>query len=381
MEAALAELFAVGQAEFTMEGVARRGFYAIGTVYERWPDKGALLQELAVGPISDSLTAFLAGMTNAQSACAAAMRSGDNERTLALVGEVLLAAHTTPRLQDVAADLWVSLRTGLQRWMGPGMSWYGGTTALGNALLGLLDIRGPGDESGWVRLLSDACQQEDVAMDLRASGVRVTQAPVPGVPLPSRQDPVATALIEAARSLLNESGAAGTTTREIAASAGVTTGALYRRYEGKSTLLADVLLAQLEPERYAWTWNLIAGLATDDPYSATAEVMAQRMIDVSEDLPAQRVLLQVGIAARNEPGLRGQVAERIDVAMQARQELVSQFIDLGLVRDDVDPAAYAWAFQTLPVGNRAILPLGFAIDAAEARSAMRAIMAASATEI
>ena len=47
VKAARAELLTVGQAEFAMEGVARRGFYSIGAVYNRWPDRESLLSDLA----------------------------------------------------------------------------------------------------------------------------------------------------------------------------------------------------------------------------------------------------------------------------------------------------------------------------------------------
>ena len=46
LDAAREELLAVGQAEFAMEGVARRGFYSIGSVYSRWPDRESLLRDL-----------------------------------------------------------------------------------------------------------------------------------------------------------------------------------------------------------------------------------------------------------------------------------------------------------------------------------------------
>jgi AcrR family transcriptional regulator len=201
---------------------------------------------------------------------------------------------------------------------------------------------------------------------------------VPVIPLPSREDPVAASLIGAAQSLLAERGPAATTTRHIASTAGVTTGALYRRYEGKSRLLADVLLTQLDPERYAWTWDLIAALASPDPYLAAGDVLADRVVATSGNLREQRILIQVGVAARNDSDLRQQVRDRIEAAMEARRDMVRHFVDEDVVRDDVDPEGVAWAFQALPVGIRTCLPLVDSLPGDEVRSAMRSMLLSAA---
>ncbi|MFM7598349.1 MAG: hypothetical protein ACKO70_08275 [Actinomycetota bacterium] len=68
--------------------------------------------------------------------------------------------------------------------------------------------------------------------------------------------------------------------------------------------MSDVLVTQLGPDRCEWTWSLVQALASDDPLGGSAAVLANRMIEVAQDLPAQQVHLQVGVAARNDPGLR-----------------------------------------------------------------------------
>jgi|DEB0MinimDraft_3_1074331.scaffolds.fasta_scaffold21821_2 AcrR family transcriptional regulator len=80
-----------------------------------------------------------------------------------------------------------------------------------------------------------------------------------------------------------------TFTRRVSAQAGVTTGAIYRRYEGKGALLADVLLVALAPDRYEWTWELVAALASDDPYRAAADVMTAQLLAASRTEAEQRV--------------------------------------------------------------------------------------------
>ena len=49
------------------------------------------------------------------------------------------------------------------------------------------------------------------------------------------------------------------------------------------------------------------------------------------------------------------------------------------MRDDVDPAVFAWGFQTLPVGARVLLALDIPLDGPAVATAMRAILTAAAS--
>ncbi len=376
VEAARAELLTVGQAEFAMEGVARRGFYSIGTVYNRWPDREALLSDLAVDVVSPAIDEALRAADGP--AAAIAWTLGDGRDDVLLAGEILLAGHTMPTVRPSSLDAWEALRGGLAAHLPESMAWYVATYAVGNALLHAIGIDGPEPATGRVTWFADASAGHAGPPAPAPSMPRFDGVDVPVVPGPERTDDVAVALIGAARILLEAHGAAGTSTRGIAASAGVTTGALYRRYQGKSRLLADVLLTQLEPDRYTWTWDLVQALATADPFSDAATVLASRLIAVAEDAPAQKVLLQVGIAARSDPALREQIAERVKVAHAARVDMVRHFAETGVLREDVLPEVFAWGFQAIPVGVRATLPLGVPLDRDAVSASMAALLRAGA---
>lgn len=375
LAAARAELLAVGQAEFAMEGVARRGFYSIGSVYTRWPDREALLGDLGAEVVSPDIGEAL----RAASSPAAAIEwtLGDGRNDVLLASEILLAGHTMPHVRPASLRVWEALRTGLGAYLPEGVAWYVATYAVGSALLHALGIDGPDPATGRVQWLVDACATGTDPRARTVSMPRFDTLEVPVVPGPERNDEVAIALIGAARILLEAHGAAGTSTRGIAASAGVTTGALYRRYEGKSRLLADVLLTQLEPDRYTWTWGLVRALASEDPFSDAATVLANRLLVAAEDAPAQKVLLQVGIAARSDPELRAQIAERIRIAHTARVDMVRHFAETGVLREDVSPEVFAWGFQTIPVGVRATLPIGVSLDPEAVSAAMAALLRAA----
>ena len=374
--AAREELLAVGQSEFAMEGVARRGFYSIGSVYSRWPDRESLLRDLGSAVIAPAMARELHSAEDAAAAISWVLEDGRDDVLLA--GEILLAGHTVPALRPVSLEVWDTLHGGLAAHLPEGMAWYVATYAVGNALLHALGIDGPDPAVGRVTWLADACADGTGPRAPAASAPRFDGVEVPLVPGPQHTDDVAVALIGAARILLEAHGAAGTSTRGIAASAGVTTGALYRRYEGKSRLLADVLLTQLEPDRYTWTWDLVRAFGSEAPFSDAATVLANRLIVVAEDAPAQRVLLQVGIAARSDPALRAQIAERIRIAHAARVDMVRHFAETGVLREDVSPEVFAWGFQTIPVGVRATLPLGVPLDREAVSASMAALLRAAA---
>ena len=376
LAAACEELLAVGQAEFAMEGVARRGFYSIGTVYNRWPDRESLLRDLASEIIAPAIVGALRATGGSADAIAWVLGAGRDDMLLA--AEILLAGHTMPEVRPASLTVWKALREGLAAHLPDSMAWYVATYAVGNALLHAIDIDGPDPAAGRVTWLADACASVPVSTVRLRGASPPANVEIPVVPDPERSDEVAMALIGAARILLEENGAAGTSMRGIAASAGVTTGALYRRYDGKSRLLADVLLTQLQPDRYTWTWDLVQALASEDPFGDAASVLAQRLISAAEDAPAQKVLLQVGIAARNDAALRAQIAERVRIANAARVDMVRHFAEAGVLREDVSPEVFAWGFQAIPVGVRATLPLGVPLDREVVSASMAALLQVAA---
>lgn len=374
LEAAREEILAVGQADFAMEGVARRGFYSIGTVYSRWPDREALLSDLGSVVVAPAITQALRVAQTPADAIAWALDEGRDDVLVA--GEILLAGHTMPDVRPASLEVWESLRGGLAQHLPESMAWYVATYAVGSALLHAIGIDGPDPATGRVAWFAEATATDSAAPS--AAMPRPDTIEIPVVPGPERTDDVAVALIGAARILLEQQGAAGTSTRGIAVTAGVTTGALYRRYEGKSRLLADVLITQLQPDHYTWTWYLVQALASDEPFTDAASVLAERMITVAEDAPAQKVLLQVGIAARGDAALREQIAERVRIAHAARVDMVRHFTEAGLLRDDVTPEVFAWGFQAIPVGVRATLPLGVPLDPHEVGASITALLRAAA---
>lgn len=362
----------MGQGEFAMESVARRAYFSVGSLYERWPDRESLVADVARGLLIDALRTRFGTVESEEGALRVVL--DDEGRLMTLLGECILASRTMPSVAEPARQAYDEVRQELQRWMGPGMAWYLSMLGIGGALMSLMGVKV--DDPAGCPAFADACRIEVSGGHVVGDGALVAGTELPEVPPLSRDDPVALSLLEAARIVLAERGGSAARAREIASRAGVTTGALYRRYEGKSGLIADVLLLQLQPDRYAWTWDLIEAFDRADPYSAAAGILTDRIEIMASDREGQEVLLQIGVAARNDEGLRGEVGRRIAAALEARRGMIEQFAEVGLVRLDASPAVLAWGFQALPVGIRATLPLLGGVDGAEVKDAMRAMLVA-----
>ena len=376
LDAAVAELLAVGQADFSMESVAKRAFYSIGTVYNRWSDRDALLADVALERVLPTLVHGIDAGESREHVIDWLL--GDGQPQALLAGEILLAGRTSPTVRPASRAVWEGTVSGLGQSLPMSMAWYVATYAVGTALLEVIGAAGPHPARGRVAWFVDACVSAAPVAGGRQLRSTFESIEIPVVPDPSRSDAVARALVGAARELLAERGAASTSTRDIAAGAGVTTGALYRRYDGKSGLLADVLLTQLQPDRYAWTWELVTALATEDPLSDAAGVLGRRMLEVASDEQAQAVLLQLGIAARNDPVLQSQVAERIAAAHAARVDMAMHFAQTGLLRADVAPEVLVWGFQAIPVGVRATQAAGIGLDGNVVSASMEALLRSAA---
>jgi AcrR family transcriptional regulator len=115
-----------------------------------------------------------------------------------------------------------------------------------------------------------------------------------------RRSATRTAILEAAVSCLVEHGYAGTTTRRIAETAGVSAGALKHHFDSKAELLGETrrMLTERAGE------ELLRQLPSDAP---TIRVRTERLLDATWELykgPLLQAALELLMAARSDPKLR-----------------------------------------------------------------------------
>ncbi len=164
------------------------------------------------------------------------------------------------------------------------------------------------------------------------------------------------------------------TVRSIAESAGVTTGAIYRRYESKDQLVADTIRAHLTADRTTWAIPFVARLAgtqAGDP----AEILAEQLA-LAGDGAAERTRLSVEflVASRVSPDARQVLVERINEAQQARQALFRAMQQNGIFSRDDTPMSLSWALQVTPTGARLLSLVGPQPSAEQWRSAMSSLL-------
>jgi AcrR family transcriptional regulator len=165
--------------------------------------------------------------------------------------------------------------------------------------------------------------------------------PQPADPGSRASDEVRERLIDAAAAVFAREGYAGTRIHDIVREAGLTTGAVYGRFRGKSELLHEAVIARATPqvripaERIAKVADLIAlGASRTDPGLSDREAL----------------LLETYVAARRDPEVARALADADSLWREAVAPLVDAALADGTVAPDVDPDAVLYLVRVLRVG-------------------------------
>ena len=142
----------------------------------------------------------------------------------------------------------------------------------------------------------------------------------------------------AAIEVFAERGYARAGVAEIASRAGVTTGAIYSRYEGKADLLAEAIEDA--------TGHEFDDLFSDHRFEGRMEdilrIAGSHLVERHEEQTRSRVpgiLLESFTAARHEPEVARMLRERMDVRHRRLAEIVEAAKQAGGIDDDVDTEA------------------------------------------
>jgi AcrR family transcriptional regulator len=167
-------------------------------------------------------------------------------------------------------------------------------------------------------------------------------------------DAVQDALIDAVAAIVARVGLARATGSRIARRAGVTSGAIYGRYETKEELLQqaiEVLLAQRMSDDISGRIDPV--IAAADPGAATAQILAGYLTPARRDWRHFRI--EVNLAARSHPGVaatlhRVQEDARADYlqAIGARTEQERADLDILARAAQLTPMGLAFADLLMP---------------------------------
>src|SRR5438477_13073708 len=156
----------------------------------------------------------------------------------------------------------------------------------------------------------------------------VVQAPPVVAPVNTRER-----LIAAAVEVFVEQGYEGARVQDIARAAGLTTGAIYANFRGKSELLFDAIGVRADAEM-----DQMLTEARRRDVRELLELLGDRLVRPREDVP---LLIDAVAAARRDDELAGTLRDRLDVREGAIVELVERAKHDGSIDPMLDTRAFA----------------------------------------
>ena len=190
---------------------------------------------------------------------------------------------------------------------------------------------------------------DDPAPRVRAARRRrdPSLASVPGHAL----DDLGQALVLASADTFAELGYEQATVAEIAQRAGLTTGAIYNRFAGKGSLLAEVI-GQIVGPRVLSPVAEVTLLVTSATPDAGGPALggALRALQAGAHDRDTSLRLESRHAARREPEVDAAIRPLQDHVLATTAAAVREAQTEGLVRPDVDAEILAWFVLSAPVG-------------------------------
>jgi len=350
LDAAMHAIEADGVDRLGMSAVARRAGLSTGALYGRYESGGELAAAVWNARVRDQhfelLDSAIGVLIDGQALAVMdplvkELASPSTETVVAL--ELLATARRIDELEEVVvADV--------NRWMA---EWAAGPRTRRKrrraqvlwtlaTVWGILLHRGPGQRRlNWSPILRG----------LRRSFARSYDEPsdrlVPGDALIVRSqtdDPVEDALIDAVAAIVSRVGLERATGSRIARRAGLTSGAIYGRYETKDDLLEhaiDTLLARRLSDDLGFIRDT---LVVADPGTVTAKVVASYLSPPRREW--RRFRIEAHLAARIHP----QVAATLDQVQEAAKRQYLDTLGARTPKERRELDLFARAAQLTPVG-------------------------------
>ena len=143
---------------------------------------------------------------------------------------------------------------------------------------------------------------------------------------PSSENQTRTRILQAAQRLFAAKGFEGTTTRDLAQTAGVAEGTLFRHFANKKAILVEVATS-------GWVdilTDLLTELSEMGSYKAIAQVMRRRMWNLQKNADIMRVCF---MEVQFHPDLRDRIqTEVIDKMTDVAEAFFQTAIDKGIYR-------------------------------------------------
>lgn len=348
-----------GSRAFSIEALARVADVGVGTIYERWDNRVGILDDVIGSRILDRLHQLKSELETLESPehLRRLFDSDEGRECLALASDVLFAVRDMPTLGHhtdgivgavtalVGDDESVQKREPLTWWLtalaiGWGILHTGEADLppIADAVVFALTGSGAhGDSRGSTKLSTEIHRADRVSII---------------------DDEISIAIVEAAREMLSSEDGPTFTAREVGRRAGVSKGALYRRYGSRADVIRRVLLTDLDEERFAWSNEFLEVVSGDDPINGAAEAMERTLRRVYEDEPMMRRLLEVTVAARTDDSIKAHVIGHIRAAVEERRVVIAGLQEIGILKSGASDETLSWFIQAVPIGTRLMAAAG-----------------------
>ena len=159
-------------------------------------------------------------------------------------------------------------------------------------------------------------------------------------------------ILEAAMRLFVAQGYDRTTMREIAAEAGVSTGAIYVYFQTKAEMLQSLCAEETALERAELLEAIRSAAPGDDPIAVGLGAAFRRYVEASPIARRERQQLQLMLQyeAMRDPEFGATMREMIESWRAVIVELAREEQAAGRMRDDIDLGALATILISLPFG-------------------------------
>jgi AcrR family transcriptional regulator len=373
LEAAAAEVRKGGYDGTALTAIAANCNFATSAIYNRFPTKEILLETLVserlesdLGPAVDKLDA---GLWSEDTTTEMTKTTGAvvDPNLLATLHELELASCHNPaarllvqpfadrHLATALAAREVAASSGhIRSDQDPRaqcMLIHAGR--IGSHLLGLVSKPPKGGSSTIDHLIRLAVR--DIPFDTIASPearVPVRLDPGPSIPERSAPDAIGRSLIDAGAAIFATEGYHDTTVARISRAAGLTTGAIYNRFDGKAGLFNEILLNGIAISDLKDSLDLSTALATSESVEQSAMLLATlsdrgRSPEGIRDLSLRLVARD---AARSEAQIAALLAPMQDHLLAQVATIFRDSQTAGTMRDDLDPEVLAWWLTSMTYG-------------------------------
>jgi AcrR family transcriptional regulator len=358
-DAARGEFSSVGARALSFRAVARAAFVSPGAVYERWPNKNALIADFVLTELPETVREFTQPWQDDSRDVHALIEADLADETrlqqLRFVAQCAYAAQQNPELGAATRQSLVSLGSSIAHRLKPNadltaLTWLCVVTWLGHALICTAGGPVPPQSATFLAKLLDnlspilahpgTLRSEDPGSIQSTSAWQAT-----GV----LEDPTYKALVRATKRAIAERGVSAIQTRSIAQAAGVTTGAFYRRFHGRLDALLSAFNDDLHGEQLAWASLLhqITALPTAAGVESPMSTLCRQLWTGQE---AAHTLLEFTVCVGNQEEILDLVFQELAHLCSRRAVLFQGFAENGIMARQYDPMALAWFLQFAPMG-------------------------------